>query len=331
MVVYAPSYQSVFLVGWLLSEGNSVTVLTGHKNLIRLFKELKVKVIELPEIFTISCKNLGGIRHNKLKLDSILENITENELYFAFNAFDIRGFYIVAWWLKKNRTVYWKDLDPPRPLWKWSLRDFISMKMLKTIAQILISRIYLGLKLSIVGNSTPVIGSTEDLLIARNIKILNVSEQNIRESSLDFFPKHASSTKVLIATEGPAAYEKIFYSEQYWRLVDDLFSNLTNSISIKYHPSLQNKPLGIESPFESFWPIEFIMNNTPIVLGVYSASLIAASQNKHTKVISLLNLVEWKTEDLKIEAKSFLDSDNVAKKRILYPQTTDELYFLLNS
>lgn len=328
MIVYAPSYQSIFLIGWLLANGKKVSVLTGHKNLIKLFTEWKVEVLELPEKFSTSYKFIGKIKKNKRLLISVLDSLEETDLYFAFNAYDIRGFFIVKWWLKNKGNVYWKDLDPIRPKWEFNIKDIFSIGYIKTLILGITIFLTLKVRLSIVGTKIPVLGVTTNYLKSIGVNTLNISDKSIRDKALCFFPKHLEATKILIVTEGPSAYQLSFKYSDYWNIVTNLFKQY-NDISIKFHPSLDTTELEIKSPFPPYIPVEFILHNSDIVLGVYSAALIAAAKNQNTTVISLSELIEWNSVEKKQEALAFLNSDKIAKDKIKHPKTINELFTLL--
>ena len=78
---------------------------------------------------------------------------------------------------------------------------------------------------------------------------------------------------------------------------------INKSVSIKKHPSVISKNSKLFDDFEileSELPIEFLMNKSTILIGLGSSAL-KDSTKLCSKVISVIEILNWKSQELKIQ------------------------------
>ena len=113
---------------------------------------------------------------------------------------------------------------------------------------------------------------------------------------------------------------------------------LPYKFAVKYHPRVlaTQKSWGCDSLFQTceefpdYIPAELLLNNVrKNVISISSVSLISASRLDYLRAVSLLEMVQWKSQSYKEEIKSWLikESDN----KIVFVKTYEELNQLLGN
>jgi hypothetical protein len=98
---------------------------------------------------------------------------------------------------------------------------------------------------------------------------------------------------------------------------------------VKDHPSFQSPKILKTLPFfPSFIPSELLLCNiNKSVISIYSSTLILSSKLYRLKCISLLDLIEWESNDSRIKIKNWLLKES--KNKIIFPKTIKDLFYIL--
>ena len=104
----------------------------------------------------------------------------------------------------------------------------------------------------------------------------------------------------------------------------NVLKELNVRIAIKPHPTIdplqpnlyKNKFFNDINKIPSYIPVEFLGNKNALFIGVYSTALKYLS--KHSKVISIYEMVEWESNQYKQTVESnFLNSSEIIKPKNL--------------
>lgn len=317
MYIFVPSYPSIFYALYITKTNDSAFILTNNENVKKLLIALNVNYIYYDFDFRFKT-----IINAKKKLDRVLSKIdTSQDLYLLDNTFAIDGFYFAAKWGKKG-SVYFNNLSAEYDVFKGKIG-------FKNILRKFILEMVFGFKVvyRYFGNFL-VFGIDTSFLIKYCIKDLPVSPnyETIKKKVISSFQIEEKKAEFLWVAQGQL--ETVINYNSLENILSELVLNY--NFAIKEHP--KNKVGSFPYTYihyPDYIPCEFLLCNiNKCILSVYSTTLIAASQFKHLKVVSLLELVDWCNNSIKEQAKHFLQKES--GNQILFPKSTLELKKILN-
>jgi len=320
--LFIPSYPSIFFAIKCHndSDGN-VCIITTNNSVARLLESLKIR--------TIKIKSIDKPYHvfaAKTTLDHILSSKNkDDEFYLLDNIFCVEGFYLAAKWPSKH--VFYKNLSREFELnrgknKKHSIRFKIGKLLIES---------WMKIKLTArIKSDYPVLAIDEGFIEKYNIKKLNL-EVDYQSISKEVIIKNQIKTEkydYLFVSQG--MMNDTIISSSFLSLLEDEVLNL-ESLASKPHPRHSfGANLTLPNPIADIIPSEFILGNIhKAVISVFSLTLINATWFDNVKIISLLELVEWKDRSYKESIKEMLTSQGDG--RIQFPKTIPELRKMLKS
>jgi hypothetical protein len=324
--VYAPSYQSLFLVLFLRESKVPVHVITRNDNLYRLFTEWGFSVEKIFPFPICTLRHpLQTIRVKKICAELVESFPSDLTLFIAYNAYDIGGFLLARYWVRKGGKVVWRDLDPERHPFRFSLKIICTLHFLLAFESIMAARILLGIRLGLVGTKMPVPGITEKIAQKLGFQCEPIDNPHqFRNNVLSRAPSLKVDFKYLVLSEGPSAYSSAYMPEKYLCAVSAITTSVGGS-GLKIHPALKATFLDTIAPqVPSYYPAELLFTSIRVIIGVYSAALVAAAQTRNCKVISILHLMEWRSQSAKEDAFEYFLTETKNLTNVFYPQSIEE-------
>lgn len=351
--VFCGSYGDLFIALDLKNSGKEITIVTYSEDIKKYCMAANIKSIYFQTVkpgfrltikpitlVWLGMKALRDVVTFKNRLDNLIRKINfgeEDSFYMLTRWIAYEEFYLAKELSKKGKgTVYfggigWREFKIYKT--KFNLRFFEHL-----IVRYLL-KIFLGLDLiSYDTNNYPRFGIDDKFL--KKHKIIKVAyDRDYAEFVLDVVKKTKTDQKKydnLLVGEGSGITSIIKYDSIrniYKYLVD-----LPLEFVLKKHPKVREHEYQIDILYQELFkdceelpeyiPVELFLNNIKRnVITIASQALIAASQLKHLKAISLLELVEWYNQSYKSEVKN--DLMKASKNRIIFVKDFAELKAVL--
>jgi len=334
--IFCGAYKGLLFGLYLRYLGKEITVVTYNGDLIKYCKAEKIDYIEYehigPRITTF---------YQFFKLKKVLDETIKKIDFKKEDAFFLLGktkgydYFYLAKELSKIGKGYYKNPDREMEIYKApkSKPIFIRGKILKFFYKIVLD---LDLIYYTGNNGDPVLGIPNEFLKKYGIVEFK-PDFSSEELLIDVVQKSKSDYKEfdnLIIDDRPLSMIK-------FESIKDLYTKLYDlpvDFAFKKHPytSENGDKTGLlyYDIFKKFEevpqhiPAELFYNNIrKNVIAVFSTALITASNLKHLKAISLLDLVEWYHEPTKKYFKDlFIKESN---NRMLFPSNFEELKEIL--
>jgi hypothetical protein len=316
MIVYAPSYAGL-VQALKISSIKDLTVISSNKDIVLFCAQFSISHIDLklkrPTRFREFVKQ-------KNQFDFFSEKIKNEIVLFCFYSFDLMGLYLM-YKLNTHNTVFFLNKDHFYP--KTTLTELLSKKTFYSLFDMLLLSILLKMKVryfSITGSNrflgVPIDKLSTDfhqLDATVDCLIYEKNKQEIRE--LINLPKNS----IIFIDEGSNHFSIPESVIQKLKVL-----NQNNSLYIKPHP---NYPLSHPGLYNFNFiskniPIETLIGKDILIIGISSTSLL--DETVKCKKMSLIHLVEWKTDRNKTNAIKILQN-LISSERIYLPFDISEI------
>jgi hypothetical protein len=286
MIVYAPSYSGL-VQALKICEISDLTVYSSHIEIISFCKNHGINNVELK---WNRKGGLANVREARKQIIHSASEISNEEIIFCFNGFDVYGLTFV-FCLNSSNKIYFHNKDhfhPKESIFKvlfdkYRNKDFLIFKFI--------------LKLPLSSFAI----TTERKFFGIDEKILKNKFHQLPES---YNPEIFNSNRAIILKDIKFEGNAVVFMDQgkkRFNVPDEIiewiktkFSN--NKIFLKIHPNglLSNEKLLQFEQLPTSIPVEIILNEECIVVSICSTSLIDDDIN--CKKYSLVNKVIWKDE-----------------------------------
>ena len=338
--VYCGSHLPLLFALSLKNKGEKITILSFSEDVIKYCNDENIDFIKL-EYIRPTASSPHKVFTLKRMLDNALEKIEcgkEDCFFLTGRGKDYDSFYLAKELSKRGCTIYYTDSGgaelkkyiPPgfKPF-------FIRGEVIRVLFKLILN---LDLKCYTIYD-VPFFGIDDEF-----IEKYNVKEYALERTHPELILEVAKKSKIsygkcenLIADQGSLAGVINFYSLK--NVYKNLF-DLPLKFSFKKHPGPTQQENKSDILFYKLFkhcdeipkhiPIELLCNNIrKNMISVFSFSLIVASNFKHLKAISLLELVDWCDDSFKSTMKKLLIEKS--KNKILFPKNFDELKEILLS
>lgn len=338
--IYCGSHIPLLFALSLKNKGEKITVLSFSQDVIKYCADENVDYIKLKYVRP-SFYSIKKIFAQKNMLDDVIKKIDCNKddaFFLTGKGKGYDSFYLAKELSKKGCKVYYANpTEIEFKRYKSSkFKPFLRGKVIKIIIKLILN---LDLK-HYTGRGVPFLGIDDEFIKKYNIKDYPL-DQSYDEMIVEVAKKSKCNFKRfdnLIIDQG--SFQDIIKPGA----IKNIYKNLLDipvEFTFKKHPRPITKENASDLSFYQFFnncdivprhiPVELLFNNIKKnIISVYSSSLITASNFKHLKSISLLELVDWCNVSFKNKVKKRLieKSNNI----ILFPNSIEELKnILLNS
>lgn len=311
------SFQSFFMALSLKDTGKSITIISPNSSVV---KTCKLMGIPFLSVSSYSANDLiFDFLRIKKNINNIQDSLEKTRLYFSHTQYDVFCFIFVKYFSRRGKVIFFNfELEYEevnRFVAKYRYLKFIVKKML-------INLIY-----------------GTNIIIKRNgdFYILSINNAFIKKNNIEVVDNKSVFFNIIINVVRNNQIKSnnsdiLFLYDDYQYVVtedslDRLYRHLRDyDISIKSHPHCKdvNPILSAKYKFPNYIPVEFLIDNiNRAVLSICSAALVPATKFSNLKVVSLLNLVDWKQKDYKNTIKKYLiESSN---NMIYFPSEFSEL------
>lgn len=288
MIVYAPSFAGL-VQALKIVPISDLTVISSNEMIISFCDEFKITNTNLN---LVKPKKIKEFRNQKKTLRKLSKKIKNQQILFCFYSFDLLGLYLM-YLLKDKNKVYFENKDHKYPrkrlLSKTKSNYFHYLDLLVT--WIILKPSY---RYFFVSERNYFIGIPPEKLKKNFYPLKLRLNKDIFEANKNVILKKSKITKnaIIFVDEGPDVFtlgNKIIEWLEAKYGLDKLF--------VKPHPNfkLSNKKLLKFKQLKKNIPLELILNSNLTLVGISSTVLLDESTN--CKKISLINLVNWKTEN----------------------------------
>ena len=337
--IYCGAHRPILFALALKKQDEQITIISYDEQVIEYCKNENINYIKY-DFNILTPRNIFSLFRYKKILDNIISKIDfkEYDKFFILGnrtkAYD--AFYLGKE-LSKIGTVYYKDVTTKPTLYKRpKYRPFFRGDILR-----LGLKYIMGLDLIYYNiNNKPTLGFNSEYLNKYDILEYkpNFSGEEILIESLQKKRKSNNKIKNLIIlgdlrniSEYTNDHLRVDSTKQLFRKILDI----PIDFSYNKHPDVPDS-LPFYDYFKSYdeipnyKPVEMVFPDVDnSIIAVYSISLLLASKLKHLKAISLLELVEWESEEWKNEMKNWLIKES--NNNILFPKSFTELTDILTN
>lgn len=293
MIVYAPSFAGL-VQALKISLISDLYVITSNKQVCLFCEEFDIAYTDLK---LLKPKRIKEFISQKIFLQKISKNIRGQQILFCFYSFDLLGLYLM-YLLKENNTVYFENKDHIYPQKRFfsKTRSYYFHYLDLFVVWIMINFSYRYFFIS-----------EQSFFIGIPPKKLKKKFHTLNEK-FNFSVFHANKS-VITRNYNIQNHSIIFIDEGSDlfsignELVEWLETNFgSNRLLIKPHPNykLSNENLLKYKQLKKNIPLELILKEEIILIGVSSTVLLDETIN--CKKFSLINLVDWRSENDKRNA-----------------------------
>jgi len=312
-----------------LLEGHypNVIVITDHINIFQYLTKIygKAKIVYL-EHFEIN-KNPFSIFKFFLyrkQLWKKFKYLSQNDIYFFFNAFGLYESYLLKKLAKNNSIYYSKDININCWQKHINIRSFIMVLEYYLLFDVIITPLFTG------DRFIPSVSKKFLKQIKARETNINVNTELIDEiQSKNFVLDHPN---ILFLTGG-VIENKIIRQEDFIYYNDLLIKKISNyKIVLKNHPrypekySLENEL----SEIPSYVPANMIISYFNCVIG-YSSAVLFEAANCGKTAISTINYYPTSNQNRKKSYRRYLELNLSENRKIFFPNTVEEIIELINN
>ena len=335
--IYCGAHRPILFALALKKQNEQITIISYDDQVIEYCKNESINYIKYDFKMLIP-KNIFSLFNYKKILDNLINSIafSKNDNFFILGnrTKAIDAFYLGKEFSKKG-SVYYKDITSKPTIYKRpKYRPFFRGDILR-----LGLKYILGLDLIYYNiNNKPTLGFNSKFLNKFNIFEYKpeFSGEELLIKSLQKRKKSNNKIKNLIILgdlRGIGEYTNDHLKADSTKQLFREILNIPIDFSYKKHPDVPSN-ITFYDYFKSYEeipmykPVETVFPEVEnSIIAVYSISLLLASKLKHLKAISLLELIEWESEEWKNEMKNWLV--NESNNKILFPKSFSELQSIL--
>jgi hypothetical protein len=348
LIVFCQAYPYVEACFHIFSKypnESKTIVIVSDKNLLRFWSLVKNNgIVERLNIVFLGIKinynhfNLFHLLREKRKIidcyNLYFKHVKNSSIYYFDDLYDIVSLSIIKNISRKNKVYFTPTnrIGVGKSTNKISIKDAIIL-----IEKIFISNILLGYNKA---GDTLKIRASKYYFKKLNIERINfdsVFRENKYKRHMQklISDQYAFNKKLFIFTQYDVLSGKVTL-DNYNRFINEINPVLKGlyfkkEIFIKHHPQFLDEGINniFGEVFPRYIPAETIDLTDKVVLGLSSYSLISAiKKNKPKLVVSLLNLIDFNSENYKLYQINLLmkESDSIC-----FPKTVHELVQLLQN
>ena len=295
------------------------------------FKVIRMKVH--PNLITRKTKHklFSNIIKSKSEYKKVFSNFKNCEIYFFGHSFSLVIYSYVRKLSKNNRIFHWGGPQSEEKIVKYPVEKSFRAFIMRCIA-----KYFMGVEI-VVRNKmgVPFWSISDKFYKNRDIQIIDddfIQDTSVKEYMIKM--DILKGKKILLAVEDSVLAGTINEAEfvkKMDRLMDVLDDSAFGDYVIKPHPRL-NKLYGKMSHCEDiippYVPFELVLNHSwKYIIGLDSTSLLSATRDTNAKVISLMDLIEYRNEKDKKMFRNWLTKE--PGRKILFPSDMAELKKLL--
>jgi len=306
MIVYAPSFAGL-VQALKIVPISDLTVFSSNAMIISFCDEFKITNTNLN---LVKPKRIKEFRNQKKILRKLSKKIRKQDILFCFYSFDLLGLYLM-YLLKDNNKVYFENKDHNYPrkrlLSKTKSNYFHYLDLLVT--WIILKPSY---RYFFISEKKFFMGIPPEILKKKFYSLNENINNGVFDANKSVISRNCGLFKnaVIFVDEGPDVFtignEIIEWLEAKYG---------SDRLIIKPHPNYQlsNKRLLKFKQLKKNIPLELILHKDITMAGISSTVLL--DESTHCKKISLIKLVEWKSEnDKKNTLRIF--SELISKNKI---------------
>lgn len=313
--------------------------------LCSFFRDMKIPCTEIP-CFRLTAESFYDfILLKKMGEDLIQQANTGDELHFFISTYDVAGFYFVKEWAQRIGPCFYhscEDLIADYPKLRTWGTDF-SLQKCKHCVNMLLYKWVLGLDLaSVITESRWVVAA--DAIFFEEHKVQTILDsanwQSRKMNAIKQYSCFQDKCDVLIIADDLLDGEYVdadALAEIYFALL-----GLSLKVMVKTHPTEKESEADQDCLFftscgatfyANYIPAEFLLANAKFVVAVVSSTLNSALLFDRVVPISLIDLVKWRSRELKDEFKKKLMRRSAveSKGEILLPSSQKELFRMIDS
>lgn len=311
MYIYAPSMAILVYASkrWAWEE---LKIISFNPQIVFFCKRLHISCIQLSQN---GSTNLNGIIAHKKYIRNESRKILKQEIIFGHNSNDYWGLFLMKCLKKNGNTVYYNPqikehskISTMGLLKSGKAFKFLRDKLLLFwVTRIKFDVLHFGEYLFFGIDAKKIRALYKENNSEENLKIFQENQKRVR------FEYNLHQRKIILVDQGEAFYK---YTLELASFLVELNST-TKNLYLKQHPILKttNEPIITNLPqIPSEIPIELIINESDLVLGIASSSMQNAKN-----CISLVQLVDMEKKDREKYIK-FLNNNN-----IIFPKSIIEI------
>jgi len=349
---YCAAYEQFYLALYARDkEQRNITIVTQHFGIKQFCDDLNIK----STYYDSTRQNISYIKIFKLLRHLYQEKKRMGQVFKIINVKQGDSFFI------PTKIFPWEWVGPNAYLFKKVskiadvyLGDFSFAKSQKVQISNFNKRAFI---LEIQGIINWIVfGIKPNIYITGNKYYFGLSSKFILKNKIKSFEVNASPDQLISEVIGKQTYRMV--KEEYDNMIlyelkshgnkkisyhhlEEFYSTIfeiLNDFAIKEHPNIFfrdemnqiNYPLKNSYNFlPAYIPSEFLFKNIrKNVISFASATLITAAKQEHLKAISLIELIEWKSTNVKKHYRDFLINQ---EDRILFPKDLDQFRELIYS
>ena len=289
-----------------------------------------LKVINLkvnPNLITRKTKYkiVSNIVRSIIEYNKLFKNTTKSNVYFFGNSFSIVVFSYLKKLSKKNNVYHYFGAEYTKKSVEYPIEKGLRAYSMKWIAKWL-----LGVETTVRNNQGVPFWKLDEKFYKKNhIEVRSIKKKVDKK----YKPKIdvIEGKEILITTQDLMVYnyvDDVNFVQVLDSLMDLLDESFPDSFVIKPHPrekTLYGKMKDCKNIVPAYIPSEFLMDHKwKIIIGMFSTSLLSASNLTNSMVISLVDLFKWNDEKHHQKWRAVMEKGNV-----IIPKDFNELKHLL--
>ena len=337
----------------LLNSGEEVTVVTSSRDVREYCLATKTKFLYfetlIPKyipannpiaVISAAVMFLRDLTVLKRRLDRVVNEIdlgAGDTFHLLTRLIQYDNFYLAKKFSKKGRVCFSaiEGKDDKPYVAKFRRVDFKRLLLRKVLKIVLgLDLIFIEMESGVTGQTAPYYLGIDGEFLKRH-GIVNQSRDLMELMSLVAVKTSTSDHEKydhLIIGEGGGVTDRIEYDSL--KTVYQYLAALPLEIAVKKHPQHDDTPTKINELYDEVFgdrtklpihiPVELAFSHiSKSVIAVSSTHLAIATELDHLRVVSLLELLDWKSEENKIEVKQNLVK--MSNSKIIFPETLEDL------